>query len=180
MSRNPATVTYAPTFTPAGEMVLAAKGNQHFITVGQLGSLPGAAASYSINVDVSWPTLPVSTWDNITVAFGRLDDSYYQHRQGQGDGFHAILRANGSLGLYRHRNGQVAGVLQAPEVATPAPRPGQWASLQVDVSPSAVRLTRTDTSAAVTATGVTAGGGYVHLGRSSTSGVAAFRALRTA
>jgi hypothetical protein len=30
----------------------------------------------------------------------------------------------------------------------------------------------------VTATGVTAGGGYIHLGRSSTNGVAAFRKLR--
>ena len=130
MSRNPATDTYAPKFTPAGEMVLAAKGNQHFITMGQLGSLSDAG-SYSISVDVSWPTLPVSTWDNITVAFGRADDSYYQHRQGKGSGFHAILRANGSLGLYRHRNGQIAGELLAPEVATPAPKPGQWAKLRV-------------------------------------------------
>ena len=179
MSRNPATDTYAPRFTPAGEMVLAAKGSQHFITMGQLGSLSDAG-SYSISVDVSWPTLPVSTWDNITVAFGRADDSYYQHRQGKGSGFHAILRANGSLGLYQHRNGQMAGELLAPEVATPAPKPGQWAKLRVTVAPGTVTLSRIDTGASVTATGVTAGGGYVHLGRSSTNGVAAFRALSTA
>jgi len=180
MSRNPAADTFAPKFTPAGEMVLAARGGQHFMTMGQLGSVSSATGSYSISVDVSWPTLPVSTWDNITVAFARADDSYYRHRQGKGNGFHAIMRANGSLGLYRHRNGQIAGELLAPEVATPALKPGQWASLRVTVSPSAVTLTRVDTGAKVTATGINAGGGYVHLGRSSTNGVAAFRALRTA
>jgi glycerophosphoryl diester phosphodiesterase len=178
MSRNPAADTYAPKFTPTGEMVLAARGNQHFITMGQLGSLSGAAGSYSISVGVSWPTLPVSTGDNITVAFGRSDDSYYQHRQGKGSGFHAILRASGSMGLYRHRNGQIAGELLAPEVLTPALKPGQWATLRVAVTPSTVTLTRVDTGAKVTAAGVAAGGGYVHLGRSSTNGVAAFRALR--
>jgi hypothetical protein len=119
----------------------------------------------------------VSTGDNITVAFGRSDDSYYQHRQGKGSGFHAILRASGSMGLYRHRNGQIAGELLAPEVVTPALKPGQWARLRVAVSPSTVTLTRVDTGAKVTA-GVAAGRGYVHLGRSSTNGVAAFRALR--
>jgi hypothetical protein len=41
-----------------------------------------------------------------------------------------------------------------------------------------VTLTRVDTGAKVTAAGVAAGRGYVHLGRSSTNGVAAFRALR--
>jgi glycerophosphoryl diester phosphodiesterase len=176
MSRNPAADGLAPRFTPAGEMVLAANGSQHFITMGQLGSLSDARP-YSIRVDVSWPTLPVSTGDNISVAFGRADDSYYQHRQGKGDGYHAILRANGSLGLYRHRNGQVTGVLQAPEIATPKLQPGQWATLRVDVSPGTVLLSRVDAVATVKATGVEAAGGYVHLGRSSTNGVAAFRAL---
>jgi hypothetical protein len=175
MSQNPAADALAPRFTPAGEMVLAAKGSQHFITMGQLGSLSG---SYSINVDVSWPTLPVSIGDNISVAFGRADDSYYQHRQGKGDGYHAILMANGALGLYRHRNGQIAGISLAPEVSTPKLQPGQWAKLRVDVSPGLVRLTRVDTGKTVAATGVGNVGGYVHLGRSSTNGVAAFRSLR--
>ena len=51
-------------------------------------------------------------------------------------------------------------------------RPCGWTS-----RPSSVTLSRIDTGAAVTATGVAPGGGYVHLGRSSTNGVAAFRAL---
>jgi glycerophosphoryl diester phosphodiesterase len=180
MSSNPATGTFAPQLSAAGEMVLAAKGNQHFITMGQLGSVSGDSGSYSIGVDVSWPTPPISTWDNISLAFGRSDDSYYQHRQGKGDGYHAIMRANGSLGLYRHRDGRVAGELLAPEIATPALRPGEWASLRVDVTPAAVTLSRTDTGAAVIASGIAPGGGYVHLGRSSTNGVAAFRALTVA
>jgi glycerophosphoryl diester phosphodiesterase len=177
MSRNPATGTFAPQLSGDGELALAAKGSQHFITVGQLGSVSGDAGSYSIGVDVSWPTPPISSWDNISVAFGRADDSYYQHRQGKGNGYHAIMRANGSLGLYRHRDGQVAGELLAPEVDTPALRTGEWASLRVDVTPSSVTLSRTDTGAAVIASGIAPGGGYVHLGRSSTNGVAAFRAL---
>ncbi len=42
MSRNPADRhPRATAVTPAGEMVLAAKGSQHFITVGQLGSVSG-------------------------------------------------------------------------------------------------------------------------------------------
>ena len=71
----------------------------------------------------------------------------------------------------------MAGELLAPEVATPALRAGEWASLRVDVTPASVTLSRTDTGAAVIASGVAPGGGYVHLGRSSTNGVAAFRAL---
>jgi hypothetical protein len=67
--------------------------------------------------------------------------------------------------------------LQAPEIATPKLQPGQWATLRVDVSPGTVLLSRVDAVATVKATGVEAAGGYVHLGRSSTNGVAAFRAL---
>lgn len=180
ISRAPDRARYAPVFTPEGALVLSAEGQQHFITLGQFSPLKNAEASYRIEVEVSWQTLPKIDNDNISVAFGRADDSYYEHRQGLGTGYHAVLRANGELGLYLHQDGEESGVVLAKAVKTPKPIPGGWVQLRIEVTPAEISVTRLDVGAKVSAADRTIRGGYLHVGRSSTDGVAAFRGLTVA
>ena len=177
MSRDPSSDTYAPTLTRDGTIVLGVQAKQHFITLGQCGSIATSSPT-AIDLDVSWATLPADDSDCLEVAFGRVDDSYYEHRQGNGDGYHAILRRNGSLGVYRHRDGQKDGEALTAESSTPALRPGQWAHLRIETSNNGLRVSRTDSGTTVTASSVAVDDGYLHIGRASLDGVAAFRALR--
>ena len=177
MTKDPASNVYAPEFSSTGELTLAARGVQHFITLGQIGPLTTASGHYAIDVDLAWRTPPTSSTDNVSIAFGRADDSYYEHRGGRGDGYHATLRADGKLGLYRHHDGEVAGEPVGSPVDTPPAQPGRWAHLRIDVSAGRIVLARTDAGATITAPRTAAADGYAHLGRSSPDGEAVFRAL---
>ena len=177
MSKDPASNSFAPTLSANGELVLDAKGTQHFVTVGQMAPIPNAAGGYVIEADASWRTLPARLTDNLSFAFGRDDDVYYQHRLGRGNGYHAIVRANGEMGLYRHHDGQVAGEQLGATVSSPAMVPGQAAHVCVEVSESRVTVTRTDSGHSISVADASMRGGYFHLGRSSTDGVGTFRGL---
>ncbi len=177
LSKDPGSASYAPALTAAGGLILAVKGAQHFVTLGDFGPLPSAAGKYVIDVDAGWRTLPAARAENLTIAFGRQDDSYYQHRLGRGDGYHAILRANGGMGLYRHNDGRPSGQLLSAELATPALVPGRAVHLRVQVSPSQIVFSRTDSGHTISVTDNGIRGGYFHLGRSSTDGIAAFSNL---
>lgn len=177
MTKNPASDTFAPHFTADGDLVLGAQGTQHFLAMGQCGAIPTSSPT-TIELDLSWTTLPADSSDNLTVAFGRVDDSYYEHRQGKGDGYHAVLHADGSLGLYRHRDGQQDGEPLCAAVATPALRAGQWAHLRITITASGIELSRTDVGATLTVASAAVNDGYLHVGRSSPDGAGAFRALR--
>ena len=176
MTRNPSWDGYAPAFTPAGEMVLAAKGTQHFLTMGQCGRVPTSTPGTVIEVDGCWQVLPKSASDGLSIAFGRVDDSYYQHRLGAGDGCHVILRANGELGLYRHHDGEPDGELLS-SAASPPLTAGQWARMRITITAHGIAVSRTDSGTTVTAL-VPVCDGYLHLGRASSDGEAAFRGLR--
>lgn len=176
MTKDPGSAAYAPTWS-GSELQLPVKGSQHFLTLGHFGPIRGAAGSYTIDVQASWPILPSSTADNLTIAFGRVDDSYYQHRLGRGSGYHAILRADGRLELFRHVDGRPDGIRLGATITSPPLTPGQWVSLQLRVTPTAITWARKDVTAVVTASDSTLRGGYLHIGRSSTDGVLAFRSL---
>lgn len=179
MTKDPSTAKYAPTWS-AAELQLSAQGVQHFVTLGQLSPLPSAHGSYRVRVQACWLTLPASTTDNLTLAFGRLDDSYYEHRSGAENGYHAILRADGQLELYRHVDGRQDGIPLGSSVSTPPPVAGQWISLELQVTPTSILWSRSDVGAVVTVDDSTMRGGYLHIGRSSIDGVLAFRSLSAA
>ena len=176
MTKNPSWDGYAPAFTSAGEVLLAAKGTQHFLTMGQCGPIPTSTPGTVIEVDGCWRALPQSRSDSLSVVFGRIDDSYYEHRLGAGDGCHVNLRANGELGLYRHRDGNPDGELLS-SAASPPLSTGQWARLRITTTADGIAVSRTDSGTAVTAS-VPVPDGYLHLGRTSSDGKAAFRGLR--
>ena len=189
MTQDPGSAALAPVWS-GDELHLGVQGTQHFLTLGQFCPLENAGGNYSVDVEASWPTLPSATSENLTLAFGHADDAYYQHRSGLGNGYHALLRADGRLELYRHQDGKPDGVSLAAPVQTAAPTAGQWMKFRLAVTPTQITWSRVDAGAAgstasagaAAVSAVSTGdrtyrGGYLHIGRSSTDGVLAFRAF---
>lgn len=172
--RSAGSPSYAAQYTPDGELILAAKGTQHFLTLGQFCPIPAAGGSYTISCELSWIERPLTTNDSLSVVFGRTDDSYYEHRQGLGDGYHLLLRANGELALYRHTSGVVSGS-QLGGLRTPVPLEGQWIPLTIAVTPESIAVTRADSGQSFTVADATVRGGYVHVGRTSRNNIGGFR-----
>ncbi len=169
--------TSPPTWTADGELVLDLDGRPHFVMPGQFCPVAGAAAGrWSIEVELRWAQLPSRGEDALSVAFGHEDDRSYEDGSGAGTGYHATFGADGTLGLFLHHDRQVTGVRLA-QVGTPAPAARRWVRLRIDVTPSDITVRRIDTGDAVSVADATVRGGYLHLGRASCDGVAAFRGL---
>jgi glycerophosphoryl diester phosphodiesterase len=153
-------------------------GSKRFFCLGQCSPIAAAASTYTIDVDFQWVTIPTDTTQNITVAFGRADDSYYEHQLGKGNGYHAIIRPNRNVQLFTHVDGSTSGtqigttgvLMTANAVAA------TWYHAKITVTPTTITFTVNDgTDHVVTATDSTRRGGYFHLGCSQ--GEAAWRNL---
>lgn len=156
----------APTRAPAwneGAIVLDNQSGQHFIS---LGAVANPAGSYTIEFEARWTALPDDLSSNLTLAFGRADDTYYEHQYGQGSGYHAILRPNGNLQLYQHTHGSGSGTQLGSTVATDAAVVDTWMTLTLTVTPSSLTWER-DGFTAVTSTNSVNRGAYIHLGKSA-------------
>jgi glycerophosphoryl diester phosphodiesterase len=175
MVLEPFNAAWAATWS-GGEIRLARAGQQHFLTLGQLGPLANAAGTYTIDLDVKWPTLPADLTTNFSLVFGRADDSYYQHQGARGSGYHAILRPNGQLQLFRHTDGSGTGTQIGSTVSTTAMVADTWTHLTLAVTPTTITWTRTGFTA-TSGTDSTHRGGYVQIGRSSTDASIAARSL---
>ncbi|GAA2774175.1 glycerophosphodiester phosphodiesterase family protein [Saccharopolyspora taberi] len=167
--------SYAPGWAAPNILTLGRTG-RHFLS---LGAVPNPSDTYTVDFDARWDTLPADTTTNLTLAFGRATDQYYEHQYGKGNGYHAILRANGQLQLYAHVDGSTAGSQLGSTVTTAAPTAGTWMHFRVTVTPTDITWTRTDVGApnSITVTNSANRGGYLHMGKSSTDGVLALRNL---
>lgn len=177
ITRDPSSPSYAPKWSQdgTGVLTLRAQNKQHFLTLGQLGPLKNAKTTYSIEFEASWAVLPADLASNLTLCFGHVDDAYYEHRSGLGTGYHAIIRADGRLALFLHRDRTVDGVSLGETKGVPAAA-GNWMRFKLQVSPSMITWSRLDgTGSSVTARQSEVRGGYLHIGRSSTDGSGAFR-----
>ncbi len=126
---------------------------------------PLSAESYRLVFDASFDPLPTDTWQHLSIAFGHADDRYYEHRLAQSDGYHAQLRADGRMAIYAHVQGEPNGEsLTASRQGTPF-KNGLWTRLTLDVTSTAIRLTRDDGNY-VEARDDRFRGGYLHIGRS--------------
>jgi hypothetical protein len=175
LTRSPGQPGLAPKWTGDDALTLDKGGRPQFLAMGNLSPLP--TSGFQIEISGRWDTLPADPSNYFSLAFGHTDDRYYEARSGVGTGFHALLRANGSLELFAHRDGEPDGQLLAPAQPTGAVAPGSWFSLRLTVDGDQLRWTRTDGSATTaTATG-TLQGGYIHVGRSSSDGSLSLRGL---
>jgi glycerophosphoryl diester phosphodiesterase len=167
LTRDPYSVDYALKWDEKGALGLDFPGRPSFVTLGQF--CPIKAGSYRIELDVAFDPLPSDRSEHMSIAFGHRDDRYYEHRLGQGDGYHAVLRRNGRMALYAHTDGRVSGQLLSSEAAGPALERGQWVRLTLDVTPTHLRWSR-DGGPTVQAQDGRFRGGYLHVGRSGNDG----------
>ncbi|OMH31360.1 glycerophosphodiester phosphodiesterase family protein [Tersicoccus sp. Bi-70] len=100
-----------------------------------LGSLcPVDRDSHSLRWSMRWPTTMPTSNQHAGIALGQDTDEVYRPTlPSTVGGYHVILRANGQVGIYRRDPGQAAGTLLA-DFRSPAPKVGQWVSLNVDVT----------------------------------------------
>lgn len=176
LTRDPYDDRYALKWNPGGSIQLAARKAQHFLTLGNLG--PVTAPAYTVDFEAAYDVLPADPTSNLTLAFGHQDDSYYEHRLGQQNGYHAILQLDGQLGLYLHRKRQPAGT-KLSATTTARPVAGQWMKFRLEVSPTQLVWSRPGIAGArVAAVDNSYRGGYLHLGRASSDGTLSLRALK--
>lgn len=168
MTRDPGLPSWQPQWAGAS-LTLAAAASQHFVTLGQFGPLAQAAASYQVEFDAKWDVVTSDGSDHLDLVFGHLDDQYYEDGLSAGNGYHAVIRANGSLELFSHRAGFAESSSIAPSASTPPAAAGQWMSFRLQVDPERITWNRTDGGAegSVTATDSSFRGGYLHIGRVS-------------
>jgi glycerophosphoryl diester phosphodiesterase len=175
LTRDPYDDRFAIQWGHGGVIALAAPQTQHFLTLGNVG--PITAPVYSIEFEASYAVLPGDPTANLTLAFGHADDTYYEQGLGTSNGYHAILQANGELGLYAHRTGHPTGFKLATK-KTAAPFRGEWMKFRLDVTPTRLTWSRLDQPAQVTTLDKSYRGGYLHIGRASTDGSLALRHLK--
>lgn len=114
------------------------------------------------------------TNEHAGIAFGKADDSPYQFGAANSAcGYHMVFRGSGDMQIFSHAAGVTSGT-QLATVATAAPVAGQAMSFQVDVTPTQVKITRTDVTpnVSVASGNTTYRGGYVHLSGGSVSNLA--------
>ncbi len=172
VSRQPDDPVNAPEWTGVDELTLAGPaGQQEFLMLGQFCPLVAAASTYEIRFAASWTHLPISSASNFTLAFGHIDDTYYEHRYGKSTGYHAIMRPRGQIELYLHKAGEPDGTLLR-SVLGPSAVAGAWMTFSLVVNGDVITWTRTDVPAqpSVTVRDSTVRGGYIHVGRSSADG----------
>jgi glycerophosphoryl diester phosphodiesterase len=126
---------------------------------------------------VRFDPLPTDRWSHFSIAFAHADDSYYEHRSAQANGYHVILRANGQMAIYAHDPGQDDGQLLGAPVKTPPLTAGQWTRVSLEVTPATITWSR-DGLPAAGAGDARWRGGYVHVGRSGTDGPLSLRGLQ--
>jgi hypothetical protein len=174
LTRDPFSDTYALHWDTEGVIGLDVKGEPAFVSLGQF--CPIDNQSYRIDFDASFDPLPIDTWQHLSIAFGHSDDRYYAHRSGTANGYHAQLRADGSMGLYAHVEGDPNGQSLARDQPSIPCKPGVWSHLTLEVSTDLIRWSR-DNGSTVQAHDDRFRGGYFHIGRSGTDGMLKIRNL---
>lgn len=178
MTRRPESSDYALGWPPGGAVSLRVQDRQAFVTLGQFAPLRQPTGPYQVDLEVRVDVVPSQPRSNVTLAFAHADDRYYEHRQGTLDGYHALLRIDGSLELWSHSAGTPDGTPLGPPAAGPPPAPGAWTPLRLEVTPTTLTWTRLDTGASVTASDTRWRGDYLHVGRSAIDGSVSLRRMR--
>lgn len=174
LTLEPTVEAYGLHWEEEGAIGLDLRNRPAFLMLGEF--CPIETLSYRISFDAAFDPLPTDTWQHLSIAFGHADDRYYQHRLGNANGFHAQLRADGSMNLYAHVEGDPNGQPLTPTRATPPLKAGLWSRLTLDVTPEVIRWSRDD-GGFVEARDARFRGGYFHIGRSGTDGKLKIRNL---
>jgi hypothetical protein len=178
MTRFPDAGAYAIEWPEAGVIALSAQRRQAFLTLGNLAPLERSRGPYKIAMEIRVDALPADEKSNFSICFAHDTDAYYEHRQGTQNGYHAILRMDGSMELRVHEAGSDGGDEIARTLPGPAPVVGAWIPLEVEVDTKRVTFSRLDTGATTTGEHSKYRGDYIHVGRSAMDGRISVRNLR--
>jgi len=170
-----------PTMTTADESITLASGSGNTVMLGQLAATT-AAATHRIVFDIMWPTLPSATL-HAGIAFDKADDTAFTFQgSANSNGYHLLVRPNeGYVQLYTHTLGSGTGtkISELGAADQHAMIGGQWATIQIDVTATAITIQRTD-AGNVTLTPVSvntthARGPYIHITPNSSNNDVKFR-----
>jgi len=174
LTRGPYSNAFALSWVDEGAITIPTPGRQAFVTLGQF--CPIEAPSYRISFDLSFEPLPSDTWQHASIAFGHADDRYYEHRLGDADGYHALLRADGTMAVYAHVEGDPNGQELSKSQSSMPMKSGVWARVTLDVTPEGFQWARDD-GTTLKATDNRFRGGYFHIGSSANDGSLRLRNL---
>jgi glycerophosphoryl diester phosphodiesterase len=137
-----------------------------FVLQGWASPLP---ESYTLKLRIRYDSLGKDRTRWGGVYFSAKNDAAYSDADSSlNGGYSAILRTNGTLGLYRKDAGKTVTL---KTLATPALKKGQVASLHISVSGSSVTVTRVDgPDKKITVKDTKYRGAYVFLGRHASAG----------
>lgn len=139
-----------------------------FVLQGWASPLPSPEA-YTLKLQIRYDSLGKDRTRWGGVYFSAKNDAAYSDADSSlNGGYSAILRTNGTLGLYRKDAGKTVTL---KTLATAALKKGQVASLHISVSGSSVTVTRVDgPDKKITVKDTKYRGGYVFLGRHASAG----------
>ncbi len=176
LTYDPYDMRLAPGWSADGILTLDFPGRTSFVTLGQFCPVPNPQG-YTVEIEAQYVSSPSDPAQAISLAFASSTDAYYEHRDGAGDGYHALLRSNGELGVWAQVPGKEDGVPLGAPLRTPALVAGEWTRLRLDVTADTIRWNR-EGHGSVSVNDRRTRGAYLHLGRTGADGAAAFRDLR--
>jgi glycerophosphoryl diester phosphodiesterase len=155
-----------------GQLILG-QGNTGGLSMGSMCPIKdsiAAATQYRISFELKWATLPGTGTTHSDIYFGHTDDSQYQFQSTANtqSGYHAFIRADGTLGLSTHTAGVSSGT-SLGTAASATPVADTWMTFEVDVTTTQVIFRRTDNAANVTASNTAFRGGYFGFNAGSTT-----------
>ena len=133
-----------------------------------LGSMCPVPATATIEYECRFLTLPTDLTTHLGFFFGKLDDQRYQFQVANvTQGYHAIMRANGNMQLYRHDIGVTTGVSLAGPLLTAVAVAGTWMKFRIIITPTTLSYQRIDAGggAALTSSDTTLRGRYFGISR---------------
>ena len=133
-----------------------------------LGSMCPVAATTTIEYECRFLTLPTDLTTHLGFFFGKLDDQRYQFQVANvTQGYHAIMRANGNMQMYRHDIGVTTGVSLAGPLLTAVAVAGTWMKFRLIITPTTLSYQRIDAGGgtALTSSDTTLRGRYFGISR---------------
>ncbi|WP_116116023.1 glycerophosphodiester phosphodiesterase [Austwickia chelonae] len=161
-----------------GTVRLRSRQKAASLLLGSLCPIASTEGSYRVEFDVRFDKAAsnTSTSPGFVLAFCHLDDRYYDHEGGVGDGYHATLSPSGQLAIGAHHHGKKESDQLTADVAGSDQRWGRWARMRLEVSPGSIRWGFAD-GAGVQTTDTRWRGGYLHVGRTAGAPAVSIRSV---
>ncbi|GAB79026.1 Glycerophosphoryl diester phosphodiesterase [Austwickia chelonae] len=161
-----------------GAVRLRSRQKAASLLLGSLCPISSPEGDYRVEFDIRFdkPSSNSPANAGFVLAFGHLDDRYYDHEGGVGDGYHATLSPSGQLAVGAHHHGKKESDQLTADVAGPDQRWSRWSRMRLEVSRGSLRWGFAD-GAGVQTTDTRWRGGYLHVGRAAGAPAVSIRSV---